>query len=93
MSRLIDADHVVGEIEKLKESPWFNYENINGARKIRKEALEIVIALCIKHEPTACDIEKIRAEIADAFNKHGLGNTEICFDVLQIIDRKGEQHE
>ena len=38
-------------------------------------------------------LNKIRAEIADAFIKHGLGNTKICFDVLQIIDRKGEQHD
>ena len=38
-------------------------------------------------------IEQIRADIADAFIKHGLGNTEICFDILQIIDRKGEQHD
>ena len=37
-------------------------------------------------------LDKIRAEVADTFIKHGLGNTEICFDILQIIDRKGEQH-
>ena len=37
-------------------------------------------------------LDKIRAEVADTFIKHGLGNTEICFDVLKIIDRKGEQH-
>ena len=34
-------------------------------------------------------LDKIRAEVADTFIKHGLGNTEICFDILQIIDRKG----
>lgn len=34
-------------------------------------------------------LDKIRAEVADTFIKHGLGNTEICFDVLKIIDRKG----
>lgn len=38
-------------------------------------------------------LDKIRAEVADTFIKHGLGNTEICFDILQIIDRKGEQHD
>ena len=32
-------------------------------------------------------LDKLRAEIADTFIKHGLGNTEICFDVLQIIDK------
>lgn len=36
-------------------------------------------------------LDKIRAEVADTFIKHGLGNTEICFDILQIIDRKGER--
>lgn len=36
-------------------------------------------------------IDKIRAEISETFIKHGLGNTEICFDILNIIDRKGER--
>ena len=35
-------------------------------------------------------LDKIRAEVADTFAKHGLGNTEICFDILNIIDKKGE---
>lgn len=38
-------------------------------------------------------LDKIRAEISETFIKHGLGNTEICFDILKIIDRKGEQHD
>jgi len=38
-------------------------------------------------------LDKIRVEIAEAFIKHGLGNTKICFDILKIIDRKGEQHD
>lgn len=35
-------------------------------------------------------LNKIRAEISETFIKHGLGNTEICFDTLQIIDRYRE---
>ena len=35
-------------------------------------------------------LDKIRAEVADTFIKHELGNTEICFDILNIIDKKGE---
>ena len=60
--RLIDAEHLMSEVEKLKESPWFN-ENINGARIVRREAINIVEDLCICQEPTVCDIEQIKAEI------------------------------
>ena len=35
-------------------------------------------------------LERMRAEIAEAFIKHGHSNTEICFDVLQIIDKYRE---
>ena len=84
--RLIDAEHLYNEVEKLKESPWFN-ENINGSRIIRREALNIVEDLCICKAPTVCDIEQIREEIAEN------GNSDINTQtVLQIIDKytKGE---
>ena len=35
-------------------------------------------------------LDKIRTEIAEEFIKHGLGNTEICFDTLKIIDKYRE---
>ncbi len=60
--RLIDAGHLYDEVEKLKESPWFN-ENTNGARIIRREALNIVEDLCICKAPTVCDMKLITEEI------------------------------
>jgi len=69
MGRLIDADHLLKEIAKLKESPWFN----EGRLKIepmaysphvlystRREAVEIIEDLCIKKEPTVETSDNIR---------------------------------
>ena len=91
--RLIDAGHLYNEVEKLKESPWFN-DNTNGARIIRREALNIVEDLCICQEPTVCDIEQIRAEIAGLRNDVNVIMYNLAVDdVLGIIDKytKGEQ--
>ena len=92
--RLIDAEHLYNEVEKLKESPWFN-ENINGSRIIRREALNIVEDLCICKAPTVCDIEQIRKEILDTFLWEGQPEETINSSArkcLAIIDKytKGE---
>ena len=59
--RLIDANHLLEEIAKLKESPWFNNgkfvdAQITGIEHTlyleRKEAVEVVEDLCVKKEPT-----------------------------------------
>lgn len=36
-------------------------------------------------------LEKIRAEIAKKFFEHGFGNTKVCYEVLQILDKYTEQ--
>ena len=54
MSDLIDREHLLSEIAKLKESPWFK-ENYLGSKLVRKEAIEIVEDLCIKEEPAVRD--------------------------------------
>lgn len=36
-------------------------------------------------------LEKIRAEIARKFFEHGFGNTKVCYEVLQILDKYAEQ--
>ena len=97
--RLIDAEHLYNEVEKLKESPWFN-ENINGSRIIRREALNIVEDLCICKAPTVCDIEQIRTDIRQKmsvkpkyFNQHDESDYDRgLFTALNIIDKytKGE---
>ena len=59
--RLINANHLLEEIAKLKESPWFNNgkfvdAQITGIEHAlyleRKEAVEVVEDLCVKKEPT-----------------------------------------
>lgn len=64
--RPIDADNLLKGIEELKESPWFKRgkleetdTNVDYNRSLshigyleRKEAIEIIIDLCIKKEPT-----------------------------------------
>ena len=92
--RLIDAEHLYDEVEKLKESPWFN-DDTNGARIIRREAINVVEDLCICKEPTVCDIEQIKAEFINKYpknyaNEPELGGRSCVFslnEVLQIIDK------
>lgn len=48
---LISRQAVLDGIEELKGSPWFN-DNTNGARIIRREALNIVEDLCIRDLPS-----------------------------------------
>jgi len=36
-------------------------------------------------------LEKIRTEIARKFFEHGFGNTKVCYEVLQILDKYAEQ--
>ncbi len=46
--KMIDADHLINEIEELKKSPWYN--NIYGFI-YQKEAIDMIVDLCIKREP------------------------------------------
>ncbi len=46
----ISRQAVLDGIAKLKKSPWFN-DDTNGAKLIRKEAVEITEDLCIKSLP------------------------------------------
>ena len=32
-------------------------------------------------------LEKMKAEIARKFFEHGFGNTKVCYEVLQILDK------
>ena len=51
MRDLISREAVLDGINELKKSPWFN-DNTNGARIIRREALNIVEDLCVKELPS-----------------------------------------
>lgn len=52
--RLIDADKLLEEVNKLKESPWFNEgkELRTVSYVAKKETVEIIEDLCIKQQPT-----------------------------------------
>ena len=63
--RMIDADDVLRGIEELKKSPWYNAgkEIESGPFHVgflaRREAVQVVIDLCIKDSP-AMDAELVR---------------------------------
>ena len=61
--RLIDADNLILEINKLLESPYANHTEPYTGMQVRKEAIETVRDLCVKQEPTAFDIEKVVEEL------------------------------
>ena len=67
--RLIDADHLLEEIAKLKERPWFNDGKLKMDPMVcfphvlyvnRKDAVEMIEDLCIKQEPTVESTNCIR---------------------------------
>lgn len=59
--RLIDADEVLSEIAKLKQSPWLN-DNTSSSYLVRKDAVEMVEDLCIKIAPTIIEAEEKDAD-------------------------------
>lgn len=89
MARYIDAEHLLSEIQELKKSPWFTDCTNEMARVSRKEAVEIVEALCINREPTADVRENVRGKWIKGgeqpyFRKH--------FDIVvcSICNKRGE---
>ena len=62
MGRYIDAEHLLSEIQELKKSPWFTDCTNEMARVSRKEAVEIIEALCINREPSADVRPNVRGE-------------------------------
>lgn len=38
-------------------------------------------------------LEKMRTEIARKFFEHGFGNTKVCYEVLQILDKYAKQEK
>lgn len=58
MAELIRRDSLLAGIEEIKKSPWFNFgkdaKDITHSFYLeRKEAVEIIVDLCIKKEPEA----------------------------------------
>ena len=89
--RLIDADNLILEINKLLKSPYANQSQFGAERR---EAIETVRDLCVKQEPTAFDIEKVITEFEkkkgtyfDGFVSEG---TKIRInDAIDIVKRGG----
>ena len=62
MSRYIDADAVLKEIEELKKSPWYNDDYGFGTKQARQDGVGVVVDLCIKQAPTADVVEVVRCK-------------------------------
>ena len=59
MSRYIDADAVLKEVEELKKSPWYNDDYGFGTKQARQDGVVVVVDLCIKQAQTA-DVVEVR---------------------------------
>lgn len=51
MTRLIDADAVLKDLDDLKKSPWYHFDN-PFVRQGMRECMEVVEEACIKDAPT-----------------------------------------
>ena len=56
--RLIDADAVLKDLDDLKKSPWYHFDN-PFVRQGMRECMEVVEEACIKDAPTV-DAEPVR---------------------------------
>lgn len=94
----ISRSHLLAEIAELKKSPWFN-ENYNGAKLVRKEAIELVEDLCIKQEPAVeptrpsgrwvCDSDRERGIPSRAFDYH----CSVCGQRLALCGKDITEHQ
>ena len=78
MARLIDADKFLENNKELADCDFIHPKYCDTLRDL------------VNNAPTVCDIEQIRAEIADR-----LGLLDCKKDILAIIDKytKGDKHE
>lgn len=53
MSDYIERDLLLAEIKELKKSPWYNGGYGTYERNIRREAIDIIVDLCIRPAPAA----------------------------------------
>lgn len=51
MTRLIEADAVLKDLDDLKKSPWYHFDN-PFVRQGMRECMEVVEEACIKDAPT-----------------------------------------
>nr|DAJ18317.1 MAG TPA: zinc-ribbon domain protein [Myoviridae sp. ct5FH28] len=59
MSDYIERDLLLAEIKELKKSPWYNGGYGTYERNIRREAIDIIVDLCIRPAP-AVDVQEIK---------------------------------
>ena len=59
MSDYIDRDLLLAEIKELKKSPWYNGGYGTYERNIRREAVDIIVDLCIRSAPAA-DVQAVK---------------------------------
>ena len=81
--RLIDADNLILEINKLLESPYANHTEPYTGMQVRKEAIETVRDLCVKQEPTAFDIEKVVTDLEELDRKTFRISPSVAIDIVK----------
>lgn len=87
MGRLIDADAVLKDLDDLKKSPWYHFDN-PFVRQGMRECMEVVEEACIKDAPTvdAIPVEWIKEKIS---NNKGFYNSSL----RRLLDEWAERKE
>lgn len=85
--RLIDADAVLKDLDDLKKSPWYHFDN-PFVRQGMRECMEVVEEACIKDAPTvdAIPVEWIKEKIS---NNKGFYNSSL----RRLLDEWAERKE
>ena len=87
MTRLIDADKLLIDIEELKKSPWYNATYLSNERKIGMlEAMDMIEAACIRHGET---VEAIPIEWIEEYCEEAARDPYPVYDM--IADWKKEE--
>lgn len=84
---------LLAEIKELKKSPWYNGGYGTYERNIRREAIDIIVDLCIRSAPAA-DVQEIKHGKWEKYypenefeNKHeGLYHCSICGHGVDVVD-------
>ena len=90
---VISREHLLSEIEKLKQSPWYNDKRGNGFEYLIHEAVETVCDLCIKQEPSVQPINRwipVSEKLPENRNQEVLISLEWGIDIGKYSD--GEWH-
>lgn len=93
--KLIDADVALKDLENLKKSPWYHFDNPFVQQGMR-ECMEVVEAVVIEDAPTvdAVPVEYILKQIVKLERSKGQSYPAICYrHLLEVWQMENERRE